>query len=391
VDPRLLLRVDATWTAATGLQQANVIVGQYFQAQHLLLALEAGEPHRVARALGVEAIYAATSGSEGALQVDVLLERVLGLARRLDDPRAHAIAELAAGIADLYRGRVADARPHLEQAEARLRTQCSNVAWELSMVRTFLVMALYYVGDFAAFEHTMNAALDDAAERDDLHTALLLRVAFGPMPALAAGDPERARAVLAECEAQCPSQLRTSTYGYVRMLTRARLDRYARRSFGAWKAYEEHWPIVVRSLMLTKQPFRTFSLQERACSALWVAHDAAPPRRAEMLRRAEADAATLHRQGTRWARAMSLSISMVVSHVRGRRERALGQALEAERGLEELGMSVYAAAMAKRRGELLGGTQGAALVGDAEARLRRAGIEATTQMTDMLVPPVLGW
>jgi len=391
VDPRLLLRVDATWTAATGLQQANVIMGQYFQAQHLLLALEAGEPHRVARALGVEAIYAATSGSEGALQVDGLLERVLGLARRLDDPRARAVAELAAGIAHLYRGRVADARPHLQQAELRLRTQCSNVAWELSMVRTFLVMVLYYVGDFPAFERTMNEALDDAAERDDVHTAVMIRVAFGCMPALAAGDPERARAVLTECETRWPSQLRTSTYGYVQMLTRARLDRYARRSFGAWKAYEEHWPVVVRSLMLTKQPFRTFSLQERACSALWVAHDAAPPRRAAMLRRAEADAATLERQKTRWAHAMSLSISAVVSHVRGHRERAIAQALAAERGLEELGMSVYAAAMAKRRGELLGGTEGAALVADAEARLRSAGIEATTQMTDMLVPPVLGW
>jgi hypothetical protein len=122
-----------------------------------------------------------------------------------------------------------------------------------------------------------------------------------------------------------------------------------------------------------------------------VAHDAAAPRRAAMLRRAEADAVTLERQNTRWAYAMSRSIATVVSHVRGHRERALVQALEAERGLEELGMSVYAAAMTKRRGELLGGSQGAALVADAEARLRRAGIEAPAPMTDMLVPPVLGW
>src|SRR5690606_10258652 len=38
-----------------------------------------------------------------------------------------------------------------------------------------------------------------------------------------------------------------------------------------------------------------------------------------------------------------------------------------------------------------GGDRGAALVAEAEARLRRTGIVATTQMTDMLVPPVLGW
>jgi hypothetical protein len=144
-------------------------------------------------------------------------------------------------------------------------------------------------------------------------------------------------------------------------------------------------------LMLTKQPFRTFLLHDRACSALWVARDAAAPRRAAMLRQAQANARSLQRQRTRWAHVMGLSISTVISHAQGHRERALEQALVTERGLEELGMSVYAAAMTKRRGELLGGAMGASLVDDAEARLRRAGITATTQMADMLVPPVLGW
>ncbi len=391
IDPRLLLRIDTTWTAATGLQQANVIVGQYFQAQHLLLALEAGEPHRVARALGVEAMYAATSGSEGAAQVDVLLERVLGLARRLDDPRARAVAELAAGTADLYRGRVAEALPHLVRAEELLRARCSNVAWELSMVRTFLIMVLYYLGDFAGLERTMAEALEDAAERDDLHTTLMIRVAFGPMPALAAGDLPRARAALAECEAQCPSQLETSTYAYVRMLTRARIERYAGCPFAAWKSLEDQWPAVVRSLMLTKQPFRTFLFYDRACTALWVAHRAAAPRRAAMLREAKTSAAKLRRQGTRWARTVELSIAAVLAHVEGRRGEALERALACERGLQELGMSVYAAAMAKRRGELQGGEAGAALVADAEARMRAAGIVAVAEMTDMMMPPMLGW
>lgn len=391
VDPRLLLRIDTTWTAATGLQQSNVIVGQCFQAQHLLLALEAGEPHRVARALGVEAIYSSTSGSEGAALVDELVERVRGLARRLHDPRAHAIALLAAGAADLYRGRFVDAAPRLEQAEAILRSHCTNVAWELSMVRTFHIMALYHVGDLLGLEHAMSVALTDAAERDDLHTALMIRVAFGPMPALVAGDLPRARAALAECEDQWPSQLRTSTYGYVRLLTFGRIERYARRPQVAWRAFEEQWPEIVRSQMLTKQPFRTFMLHDRGCTALWVARDSTGLRRALMLRRAGKDIDDLRQQGTRWATVAALSLSAALSRALGLRSRAEAQALQAQRGMEELGMRVFAACMKKRRGELLGGAAGAALASEADDELRRAGVTAPEPMTDMLMPPLGGW
>ncbi|MEM9452557.1 MAG: protein kinase [Myxococcota bacterium] len=391
VDPHRLLRIDTIWTAATGLQQSNVIVGQYFQAQHLLLALEAGEPHRVARALGVEAIYAATSGTEGAAQVDELVERVLGLARRLNDPRAQAMAHLAAGTADLYRGRFVSARPHLLQAEDLMRSQCTNVAWELSMTHTFLHMVHYHLGDFEALETAMNEALEDAAERDDLHTALMLRVAFGPMPALAAGDLSHARAVLAECEADWPSQLKTSTYSYVLVLTQSRIERYARRPAAAWQAFEEHWPTIIRSLLLTKQPFRTFLLHDRACTALWLAQQSGPLRRLALIRQANANAKTLLEQGTRWATAVGLSVAAMVSQARGERERALEQALRAERGLQELGMRIYAACMKKRRGEIMGGSAGTSLIEHAEGELRRAGLVALDPMTDMLMPPARGW
>ncbi len=391
IDPRLLLKVDTTWTAATGLQQSNVMVGQYFQAQHLLFALEAGEPHRVARALGVEAIYASTSGSEGAAQVDELLERVLGLARRLDDPRAHGIAHLAAAAASLYRGRFVGARPHLEQAQSILRSKCTNVAWELSMVRTYLIMVLYHLGDIPGLERTMAVTLADADERDDVHTSLLNRLAFGPMPALAAGDLDGARAILADCEAQWPSQMQTSTYVYVKLLTRGRLERYARRPAAAWEAFEEHWPAIVRSLMLTKQPFRIFLLHDRACTALWLAWDSEPQMRRRMLDKAAKDARVMLRQGTRWGTAMGESIAAVIDHARGHGPRALDRALAAERGLAELGMRVFAACMTRRRGEMLGGDEGDALVAQAIATMEASGVVAHEAMADMLMPPALGW
>ena len=51
IAPSQLLKIDACWSAALGLAIVDTIRGADFQARHMLLALAAGEPYRVARAL----------------------------------------------------------------------------------------------------------------------------------------------------------------------------------------------------------------------------------------------------------------------------------------------------------------------------------------------------
>ena len=51
------------WSAATGLALVDPLRGANFQTRHLLLALQAGEPYRVARALALEVGYTAVAGS----------------------------------------------------------------------------------------------------------------------------------------------------------------------------------------------------------------------------------------------------------------------------------------------------------------------------------------
>ena len=109
------------------------------------------------------------------------------------------------------------------------------------------------------------------------------------------------------------------------------------------------------------------------------------------LRRAGKDIDDLRQQGTRWATVAALSLSAALSRALGLRSRAEAQALQAQRGMEELGMRVFAACMKKRRGELLGGAAGAALASEADDELRRAGVTAPEPMTDMLMPPLGGW
>jgi hypothetical protein len=386
-----LLRVDATFTAAAGLQQVDVMVGQYFQAKHLLLALECGEPHRVARAIGMEAMYTATSGATDAAHTDALVERVLGLSRRLSDPRAEAIAWVVMGAWNVYRGRFVAAQPHLERAERLLSTRCVNVAWELSMARTFLCAALHHQGDYLGLARAVNVAIRDATARDDHYTRLMIGVAFEAVPALAAGDVKTARKIMAAHRQRWPGQLESSTYRYVSLLTDGRIERFDRCPDRAWAVYEAQWPAIRRSLMLTKQPFRVFLHHERACSALWAASVSRGRPRRKLLAVAERDAAKLRDEGTPWSEAMALTLGPALWIARGDRPRALETAADAQRALLERGMAVHAAAQGIRHGELLGGHEGDTLIEASIDAMRRRTITAPRPIADMLLPPVLGW
>src|SRR5262249_57624831 len=57
-----LLRIDTCWSVSVGLAYVDTFRAADFQARHLLLALRAGEPYRVARALAMEGGYSSTGG-----------------------------------------------------------------------------------------------------------------------------------------------------------------------------------------------------------------------------------------------------------------------------------------------------------------------------------------
>ena len=60
VPAEALARLDACWTIARGLAMFDPLRAAAFQSRGLMLALEAGEPYRVARALAMAANFAVT-------------------------------------------------------------------------------------------------------------------------------------------------------------------------------------------------------------------------------------------------------------------------------------------------------------------------------------------
>ena len=89
-DPAALARFDACWSIATGLAVVDTTRASALQSYSLLLALELGEPSRVARAFAMEAGFSSTDGLGAQERTAVLLVRSRGLARQVGDPVATA-------------------------------------------------------------------------------------------------------------------------------------------------------------------------------------------------------------------------------------------------------------------------------------------------------------
>ena len=92
--PRDLIRVDVAFSATAGLVMLDVIRGADFGARHLSLALDAGEPIRICRALAFEAGNAAAVGSGSRDRVERLVRTAEGLALRSQDPHGTALARV---------------------------------------------------------------------------------------------------------------------------------------------------------------------------------------------------------------------------------------------------------------------------------------------------------
>ena len=97
IDADTLLRVDTCWSAATGLMLVDLVAAMDFSARHLLLALDAGEPWRIARGMAIES--AAWSAFPTGTRVSArLAAQSKALAAVTGSPQATALSLLADGF-----------------------------------------------------------------------------------------------------------------------------------------------------------------------------------------------------------------------------------------------------------------------------------------------------
>ena len=379
-----LVRIDTCWAVASGLGFVDTVRGGAFQARGLLLALEAGEPFRVARALAVEAAYSSISGGKSRPRTDALNEKAMEMAERLRDPRTLGLATVTAGIAAFFEGRWSDCRSLLERAETLLKEQAAGVAFELDNVVYCTLFSLFQMGEVKELSERVPRYLEDARARGDRYMTTNLRVRVSYLSHLAVDDASGAHEELARAMEEWSNPRGFQNQHWWNLLGQAQIHLYASRGEAAWELVMQSWPALSRSFALRIQLIAILAHALRGRAALAAAAAGRPPE--PLLRIAEGDASWMELEKMPWAGALASLLRAGIATFRADQREILEKLEEAETGCEAADMRLLASVCRIRRGQLLGGQKGGALIVAGASFIAGQGIRSHERMADMLAP-----
>lgn len=384
-----LLRLDTCWAAAWGLSFAKPLAALYLQARHLLLALEVGEPSRAARALAVDALFEGMFGRRA--YADRLLCDATRIAERLDDPEVLGFCTFAASQLAATRMRWQDAEALVERARHILRTRCTRVVWELDNLSWVLGVALLFQGELARLDSELGESLRDLEERGNVNVATSLRLLCSPWPLLARDADDEAERTVAAALRHVPHSAYLPQHAYA-LWARAQIALYRGQPAVAWRAFAADEQLLRRSGLLRLDSIQTLVLQAKTQVALLLARAPGIAPRERQLLLGQVDAAL------RWLdaperRALTPFYGGVAHALRASlaplRERAADAAdlwARAEASFAASDMKLHAAVARRRRGELLGGPSGRALIDEADARIAALGVRVPERFAALVMP-----
>ncbi|MBV9122803.1 MAG: hypothetical protein JO112_05570, partial [Planctomycetes bacterium] len=383
VAPAELRRIDLCWSVAVGFGIIDPLKGMDYQSRHLLYALRAGEPYRVALGLTMEAAYMAVPRGSAGTRSAAYLAAAEALAERLDHPHALGLAALMRGVIAFHDERWQACLEGCRRAESILRDRCTGVTWELDSAQTFGVLMLIFLGRWRELAERGPVLLREARQRGDLLTVLNLNTYSLTVARLAADDPEAARRELSDTLGPLSGKGYHVQHQLV-LMARAAIHLYEGRAAALWEQVQAETR-VFRAWLLARVKFHRLQMnQDRAfvalAAALEVSH-AEPFRQA-----AEQEAGQLEGERMPWAEALARYTRAALAAQRGDAERARRLLAEAADRYEGLDMALYAAATRRRLGGLLGGDDGRALAAQADARLTAEQVRNPARMTALLAP-----
>ncbi len=379
-----LSRIDIHWALASALGLVDTVRGADFQTRHLLLALRAGEPYRVVRALSAEVAYNAVAGAAGRARAAHILTLAQTTLARVEEPHALALHTWSEGVLAFMEGRWQDAFEKFEHAEAVLRDRCTRIAWELGMARSFSLWALFYRGELADIVERVPAGLKEARARGDRFTINGLSSGWANLAWLCVGDVDGARRVLDEAMRDWSYQ-GFHLQHYLELLAKGSIDLYVGDAAAAWARIEDSWPRLQASYQLEVQHNRLEMLFLRARSALAAALADAGPRD-KLLRQVERDARTLEHEDLAWPRALAALCRGGLAAARADSATAARELEQALAAFEQLKMPLYAAVARRRLGQVVGGEPGAYLVAVANQYFAAQKVEDAARFTAIWAP-----
>lgn len=381
IDAEVLLRLDTCWSAATGLGLVDVASASDFNAWHLHLALDAGEPSRIARGLALESAFRSADWPfrRGSAR---LAQRAAVVSSSVGTPQARAIELLADSVSATAVGEWKRALISSEQSLAILRDRCVGITWEMNIAQNMVIWDLMYLGEIGEVSRRVPALLADARRRGNLYLATELCTRSN-IVWLAADNPAEGESEVREVMARW-SQKGFHRQHYSARLARVQTALYRGDEETAWRLFVEQEENFRRSRLALVQAFRIESIYLHGRCALAMA--AANRSRRKFLSAARSCARRIAAERMPWSDPIALLLRAGIASVEGRDTTALAYLQDAADKFDRADMGLYAAVAKRRLGALQAGDHGRALQQQAEAWMASQQIKNPVCLTRMLAP-----
>lgn len=376
-----LARIDVAFAAATGIALSDPLRGADYASRGLLLALEAGEPVRLCRALAVAAGNAAARGEKARGWAEDLVHAAERVGEEIEEPRARALALFAAGTVHFLLGEWRGSRTKLESAEQILRESCRAVAWELANIQSWTCNVLILSGELAEASRRVPALMDEARDRED-RFAMMHLVYPACIASIVADDVDGAIQIASVGETGDPDVLTAGRWGA--FISACSVDRYRGDGVAAWRRVQRESRALEASMLWRSAMVRVFSSYERGLSAIAAA--AAGHDRKQALAATRRWSATLMKEKLRYAPALGHLLLAGAEAACGERAAALRALDAAIPGLDAADLGYLAACARHRKGEIVGGASGRELLARSDSFFEAQGVVSAARCLAMSAP-----
>ncbi|MBX3184205.1 MAG: AAA family ATPase [Polyangiaceae bacterium] len=343
-----LLRVDGATMAARGLMTAHPLQGARCAALGLRLALDAGDPGRLLRAIENELLYTSLGGARArrhAARLQALAEPLLERVPELTAVQFRITSAIANALRDCDFTALVR---HVEQTETLAGRTYSW--WELSRSWGVWGMGLCVRGEIRELSRRAQGWVEDGLDRNDQALVTIMN-AYPCYALLADDDVEAARESARAAEERSRRPMDDSSR-YSALYAAAAVECYAGSSVSRLNALVARID-AIGSTQIARVPFL-------GIQAAWWANccdlrllDLTGDEQA--LRRARSRARALERYGLSWPKALALQVRAVERRRASDIEGAARALREAAARFEAGGMSLLAACTRVRLGELMQG------------------------------------
>jgi hypothetical protein len=339
----VIRRIDACWVVGDLLVVLDPLRATALHLQGLSLALNAGDPYRLARSLCTDAGLTAQPGRSKRAAAFARLALAERICRQMCSPQLDGYLALCTGIVQFLVGEPDDAQHHLDRAEATFE-RCPGAYWEIGFAREFALWTLAYRGQLPELAQRLAAAVALCTARGDRIGAFKLLSGPSRVVLLARDEPHQ---VLDACRME-PLGLSPDEYSFLAfcaLFGRVNALLYLGRAAEALAALDAARPTIRAAHILYCQFHRIELAYLRGRAALARASEGTAADHAPLIAMARRSIRVLRRERVASADALARVLDASLALLAGARERAIAGLHEGARALAAAGHGGFANAV----------------------------------------------